>query len=165
MQKVISKKEIKKSISNNEILNENSLRLRELQELSESLNSYDETQELDESWERLKYLAAKYLPSYKVGDKILGGSKERQRMQNEIQRIMDNEAEGFLRALNGDIQQNNPEFPNNERKEDFLSTVLSISTVYDSIIAATQRANNPVTPEQANEYIENLRKYVNYMMS
>jgi len=165
MQKVISKKEIKKSVSNKEMLNESSLRLRELKELSEGLKNFNESQELDEGWERLKYLAAKYLPSYKVGDKIFGGSAEREKMQNQIQAIMDNEAEGFLRALNTDIENNNPEFPNNERKEDFLTTVLSISAVYDSIIAATQRGNNPVTPEQANEYIENLRKYVNYMMS
>ena len=165
MQKVISKKEIKETISNKNVLNEKSLRFRELRELSEGLQNYDESQELDESWERLKYLAARYLPSYKVGDRILGGAEERRRMQQEIQRIMDNEAEGFLTALDADIQNNNPEFPNNQRKEDFLRSVLGISAVYDSIIAATQRQNNPITAEQANEYIDNLRKYVNYMMS
>lgn len=161
MQKVISKKEIEKIVSNKKPLNESSIRLKELKELNEGLQNLDEA-----TWgERLKYLAAKYLPSYKVGDKILGGSKERQRMQAEIQKLMDKEGEGFLKSLNSDIEKNYPEFPNNLEKEDFLKGVLTISAVYDSIIAATKRSNNPITPEQANEYIDNLRKYVNYMMS
>jgi len=161
MQKVISKKEIKNSISNKNVLNEKTLRLKELQELSEGLQNLNEAT----FGERLKYLAAKYLPSYKVGDKILGGAKERKRMQDEIQKLMDAEAEGFLKKLNSDIEKNFPDFPNNEEKEEFLKGVLAISAVYDTIIAATQRSNSPITPEQANEYIENLRKYVNYMMS
>lgn len=161
MQKVISKKEIEKIVSNKNVLNESSIRIKELKELKEGLQSLNEA-----SWgERLKYLAAKYLPSYKVGDKILGGSKERQRMQAEIQRLMDKEGEGFLRALNTNIEKNYKDFPNTLEKEDFLKGVLEISAVYDSIVAATKRSNNPITPEQANEYIANLRKYVNYMMS
>jgi hypothetical protein len=158
MQKVISKKEIKKSISNKNVLNEKTLRIKELKELSEGLQNLNEA-----TWgERFKYLAAKYLPSYKVGDKILGGSKERARLQAEIQKLIDAEAEGFLKALNSDIGKN---FPNNLEKEEFLNGVLKISAVYDSIIAATQRPNNPLTPDQANIYIDNLRKYVNFMMS
>jgi len=161
MQKVISKKEIEKIVSNKNVLNESSIRLKELKELKEGLQTLNEA-----SWgERLKYLAAKYLPSYKVGDKILGGSKERQRMQAEIQRLMDKEGEGFLRALNSNIEKTYKDFPNSLEKEDFLKGVLEISAVYDSIVAATKRSNNPITPEQANEYIDNLRKYVNYMMS
>jgi hypothetical protein len=159
MQKKLSKKKLNEEVlelTSPRKLNEASLKIKELRELSEGLQNLNEAT----FGERLKYLAAKYLPSYKVGDKLFGGPKERARLQAEIQRVMDAEAEGFLKKLNNDIGK---EFPNNLKKEDFLDGVLKISAVYDSILAATQRPNNPITPDQANVYINNLRKYVNFM--
>ena len=159
MQKKLSKKKLNEDVlklTSSHKLNGKSLKLKELRELNESLQNLNEAT----FGERFKYLAAKYLPSYKVGNKILGGSKERARLQAEIQKLIDAEAEQFLKKLNDDIGK---EFPNNLEQEDFLKGVLKISAVYDSIKAATERPNNPLTPDQANKYIDNLRKYVNFM--
>ena len=72
MQKKLSKKKLNNGVlglTSSKKLNENSLMLKEFKQLSEELQHLDEA-----TWgEKLKYYAAKWLPSYKVGDKILCG--------------------------------------------------------------------------------------------
>ena len=162
MQKVISKKEIEKIVSNKKPLTEKSLKLKELQELKEGLQNLDEAS----FGEKLKYYAAKWLPSYKVGDKIFGSEKERQKMLNQIQAIIDSETQNgqdFINSLHNSLPIKYPDFPNNLEKEDFLKGVLEISAVYDTIKKAVD--DGKIKVGAADIYIDNLRKYVNYVMS
>jgi hypothetical protein len=146
MQKKISKKQLNQDINN----------LKSLGELNEATFA-----------EKIKYLAAKHLPSYKVGDKIFGTGQEGalKAMEAKIQKIVDEDSEGLIKTLHQNLQKNYPEFPNNEEKETFLKGVLEISAVYDSIVAATKRQQNPLLVDEADKYIEKLRQYVNYIMS
>jgi hypothetical protein len=163
MQKKLSKKKLNNGVlgfASSHKLNENSLMLKEFKELSEELQHLDEA-----TWgERLKYYAAKWLPSYKVGDKILGGEEERQKMLGQIQAIIDQEqkdGQNFIKGLDSRFKQT--DFPNNLEKKDFLEGVLEISAVYDTIKKAVD--DGKIKPAAANIFIDNLRKYVNYMMS
>ncbi len=134
MQKVLSKKQIE-----NDILNEG-------------------------LWDSAKYLAAKYLPKYKVGGKIwgFGQNKAMKEMQAQILKIINSEAKGYIKKLQQDIHEKNPEFPNNKDKKQFLTTVLEISQVYDTIKAAYE--NKEINQTEADTYISNLRAYVKYIM-
>ena len=134
MQKVLSKKQIE-----NDILNEGLL-------------------------DSAKYLAAKYLPKYKVGGKIwgFGQNKAMKEMQAEILKVINSEAKGYILKLQKDIKEKNPDFPNNKDGKQFLSTVLEISQVYDTIMAAYN--NKEINQTEADTYISNLRKYVTYII-
>jgi len=163
MQKKLSKKKLNNGVlglTSSQKLNKNSLMLKEFKQLSEELQHLDEA-----TWgEKLKYYAAKWLPSYKVGDKILGGPEERQKMLAQIQDIINqeqNDGQNFIKGL--DTHFKNTDFPNNLEKEDFLKGVLEISAVYDTIKKAVD--DGKIKPAAANIFIDNLRKYVNYMMS
>lgn len=122
-----------------------------------------ETETLDEgAWEKIKYGLSK-LGRYKAGGKIFGKGKVDQDAAERIKTIIDKKGNEAIAKLDAEIKQNNPEFPNNEKEVEFLNTILGISAVYDSIIAATQK-----TPQEegylpidaANGIINDLREYV-----
>jgi len=146
MQKKISKKQFNQDINN----------LKTLTQLNEATFA-----------EKIKYLAAKHLPSYKVGDKIFGTGQEKalKDIETRIREIIDNDSEGLIKTLHQNLQKNYKDFPNSEEKETFLKGVLEISAVYDSIVAATKRQQNPLLVSEADIYIAKLREYVNYIMS
>lgn len=113
-------------------------------------------------WTNIKYGLSK-LGRYKVGGSFGGVRKKDQEAAAKIQKIIDNKANEAIAKLDAEIKQQNPEFPNNKEPVDFLNTVMSISAVYDSIVAATQKdpKDEKYMPvDVANGVINDLREYV-----
>jgi hypothetical protein len=113
-------------------------------------------------WTNIKYGLSK-LGRYKVGGKFGGRRKTDQEAAAKIQKIIDNKANEAIAKLDAEIKQQNPEFPNNKEPVDFLNTIMSISAVYDSIVAATQKdpKDEKYMPiDVANGVINDLREYV-----
>jgi len=113
-------------------------------------------------WTNIKYGLSK-LGRWKVGGEFGGVRKKDQEAGAKIQKIIDNKANEAIAKLDAEIKQQNPEFPNNKEPVDFLNTVMSISAVYDSIVAATQKdpKDEKYLPiDAANGIINDLREYV-----
>jgi len=132
---------------------------------SENLNRLNEegVQQLNEDlWEKIKYGLSK-LGRYKAGGKIFRKGKIDKAAATQIKAIVDKRGNEVIQALDAKIKETNPKFPNNEKEEQFLNTILEISAVYDSIVASTQ-----LKPEDkgflpidvANGVIEDLAAYV-----
>jgi hypothetical protein len=134
----------------NKMLFENRLSKEEYETLNEGL------------WEKVKYGLSK-LGRYKAGGKILGKGKIDQEAAVKIQTIIDKKGNEMIKALNSSIKEKNPEFPNNKKGQDFLNTVLEISAVYDSVVAATKKDPKEegfLPIDAANTIIEDLAEYV-----
>jgi hypothetical protein len=136
--------------------------------LNEIVNDIDnnlihESENLDEGvWEKVKYGLSK-LGRYKAGGKIFGKGKIDQEAGAKIQAIIDKKGNEVIKALDATIKETNPEFPNSEKGADFLSTIMSISAVYDSVVAATQKKPEEegyMPVDAANGIINDLRDYV-----
>lgn len=131
--------------------------------LSENKISKSEVDSINEGlWEKVKYGLSK-LGRYKVGGKLTGRGKIDQESAAKIQSILDKKGNEVIKILNSKIKEENPEFPNNEKGEQFLKTVMEIATVYDSIVEATKK--NPeeegyLPIDAANTVIEDLAEYV-----
>ena len=145
-------------------LTENSdLLLKGNQMLIENKLSQQEYQVLQEgAWESIKYGLAK-LGRYKAGGKIFGKGKIDQEAGSKIQSILDKKGNEVIKQLDSSIKQENPEFPNNKEGEKFLSTVMNIASVYDSIVAATKKdpkEEGYLPTDAANSIIADLAEYV-----
>jgi hypothetical protein len=113
-------------------------------------------------WEKIKYGLSK-LGRYKANGKILGKGKVDQEAAEKIKAIIEKKGNELIAQLDAQIKETNPKFPNNEKEVDFLNTILGISAVYDSIIAATQKGPNDegyMPVDAANGVINDLREYV-----
>jgi len=113
-------------------------------------------------WEKIKYGLSK-LGRYKAGGKIFGKGKIDQEAAAKIQAIIDKKGNEVIKALDAKIKEVNPEFPNNEKGVEFLNTILDISEIYDSIVAATKKQPNEegyLPIDAANGVINDLREYV-----
>ena len=134
-----------------------------LKETVEKLEAMKAEDRLDEGfWSAIKYAISK-LGRYKAGGKIFGKGKVDQEYAAKIKNIIEKEGNEMIRDLDDKIKETNPEFPNNEDPQQFLSTILAISAVYDSIVAATKK--NPkdkgyMPIDAANGVINDLREYV-----
>ena len=136
-------------LKNNKLLFENKIDKVEFDKINEGL------------WEKIKYGLSK-LGRYKAGGKILGKNKIDQETADKIQTILDKKGNEVIKNLHSNIQQSNPEFPNNEKGEQFLKTVLEIATVYDSIVEATKKdpkEEGYLPIDAANTVIEDLASY------
>jgi len=114
-------------------------------------------------WTNIKYGLAKIGGRYKAGGKIFGKKKVDQEAAAKIKTIIDKKGNEMIKKLDDEIKQQNPEFPNNKEPKDFLNTILAISTVYDSVVAATQKDPKDETYmpiDVANGIINDLRDYV-----
>ena len=135
-----------------------------LKETVEKLDKMESEGRLDEGfWDAINYALSK-LGRYKAGGKIFGKGKVDQEYAAKIARIIDKEGNEMIRDLDAKIKETNPDFPNNYGSDKFLTTVLSIAAVYDSIVAATKK--NPkeqgyISIDIANGIINDLREYVN----
>ena len=136
--------------------------------INEMIKDIDENTLLSEGvvnegvWEKIKYGLSK-LGRYKAGGKIFGKGKIDQEAAAKIQAIIDKKGNEVIKNLDAKIKEENPEFPNNEKEVEFLNTIMSVSAVYDSLIAATQK--NPkdegyLPIDAANGIINDLREYV-----
>jgi hypothetical protein len=108
-------------------------------------------------WEKVKYGLSK-LGRYKADGKILGKGETDKKAMAQIQSIIDKKGNELIKSLDANIKQTNPEFPNNEKSNDFLNTILEISAVYDSIIESVNKGDMPI--DAANGIINDLREYV-----
>ena len=132
------------------LLSENKITKEELNVVNEGL------------WEKVKYGLSK-LGRYKAGGKILGKGKIDQETGAKIQSIIDKKGNEVIKTLNSTIKKENPEFPNNEKGEEFLKTVMAIAEVYDTIVASTKKdpkEEGYLPTDIANGIIEDLAEYV-----
>ena len=151
------------------------LLLKEFRTVAAQLHSLENNKLLTENeklllevslWDKAKYLMSK-LGRYKAGGKIFGKSKTDQEAGAKIQQIIDKKGNEMIKDLHSGIQKANSEgkgeFPNNQDPDIFLNIILSISQVYDGIVAATklkpeEKGYLPV--DAANNVISDLREYV-----
>jgi hypothetical protein len=135
-----------------------------LKETVEELDRMESEGRLDEGfWDTIKYALSK-LGRYKAGGKIFGKSKVDREYASKILNIIEKEGNEMIRDLDDKIKETNPEFPNNKDPKQFLSTVLAIAAVYDSIVAATKKNPNEdgyMPIDAANGVINDLREYIN----
>jgi len=140
-------------------------RIKITKEQKEMLENFllNEGKHLDEGlMDTIKYGLSK-LGRYKVGGKIFGRGKIDQEAGAKIQQIIDKASNTLIKNLNDKIKEENPQFPNNKDPQQFLSTVMSIAAVYDSIIDATTKNPNEegyLSVDAANGVINDLREYV-----
>ena len=134
--------------------------------LKETVDKLDELEakgSLDEGfWDTIKYGLSK-LGRYKAGGKIMVKGKVDIEYARKIQKIIGNEANEMIKDLDDGIQKTNPEFPNNKDPQQFLTTVMEIAAVYDSIVAATKKQPEEkgyIPIDAANGIINDLREYV-----
>jgi hypothetical protein len=151
------------------ILTEHQYNLIVSETINEMLKNVDESVLLSEEpideglWSKIKYNLANLTGRYKAGGKIFGKGKVDKEAAAKIKVIIDKKGNEMIKKLDDEIKQQNPKFPNNEEPKDFLNTILAISTVYDSIIAATQKDPKDETfmpIDVANGIINDLREYV-----
>jgi hypothetical protein len=123
----------------NELVESADLMLKGNRMLVENQLSDQEYQVLQEGlWEKVKFGLSK-LGRYKAGGKIFGKGKIDQEAAAKIQSILDKKGNEVIKKINDQIKSENPDFPNNEKGEEFLKTIIGIATVYDSIVAATKK--------------------------
>ena len=60
----------------------------------------------------------------------------------KIQFIIDKKGNELIKSLDDYIKKTNPEFPNNKDGKKFLSTIIYIAAVYDSVVDATRIDKN-----------------------
>lgn len=135
-----------------------------LKETVEKLNVLEIEGRLNEGFlDSVKYALSK-LGRYKAGGKIFGKGKVDTAYAEKIKNIIDKQGNEMIRLLDAKIKETNPEFPNNEDPQLFLTTVMEIAAVYDSIVAATKKQPNEegyMPVDVANGVINDLRDYVN----
>lgn len=135
-----------------------------LKETVDKLDEIEANGSLDEGfWDAIKYGLSK-LGRYKAGGKILGKGKVDREYADKIRKIIDKEGNELIRQLDAKIKETNPNFPNSKDPQQFLTTVMEIAAIYDSIVAATQKKPEEVgymPVDAANGIINDLREYTN----
>ena len=118
-------------------------------------------------WDTAKSYMSRLLGRYKAGGKIFGKGKIDQEAGAKIQSIIDKKGNEVIRSLHQEIKDINSkdgrDFPNNKDSNNFLNIILSISQVYDSIVASTKlnpKEKGYLAPDIANGIISDLREYV-----
>jgi len=134
-----------------------------LRETVEKLDIMEAEGRLDEGfWDTIKYALSK-LGRYKAGGKIFGKGAVDSEYTDRIQQIIDKKGNEMIKQLDAKIKEENPEFPNNKDPQLFLSTVMGIAQIYDSIVAATKKKPDEqgyMPIDVANGVITDLREYV-----
>jgi hypothetical protein len=134
-----------------------------LKETLDKINKIESEGNLNEGlMDTIKYGLSK-LGRYKAGGKIFGKGKVDQEAARKIQQIIDKQGNEVIKQLDATIREENPEFPNNEDPQKFLSTVMSIAAVYDSLVSSASKNPNEegyLPVDVANGVINDLREYV-----
>jgi hypothetical protein len=113
-------------------------------------------------WEKIKYGLSK-LGRYKAGGKIFGKGKVTKDAEEKIRKILNKESNKLLRGLDDKIKEVAPKFPNDEKGFTFLKGILTISAVYDSIVAGAKKGPDEegyMPVDAANQIIADLREIV-----
>ena len=145
--------------------------LGEIKELEEKINNplltESEKYLLEVSfWDKAKFFMSK-LGRYKAGGKIFGKDKIDQEAREKLQQILSKEGNELIKKMHDEIQKMDSKgkgtFPNNQDPEIFLNIIEYIATIYDSIIASTQKKQGDegfLPVDMANSIITDLREYV-----
>jgi len=132
-------------------------------ETLDNINKIESEGNLNEGlMDTIKYGLSK-LGRYKAGGQIFGKGKVDQEAARKIQQIIDKQGNEVIKQLDATIREENPEFPNNEDPQKFLSTVMSIAAVYDSLVSSASKNPNEegyLPVDVANGVINDLREYV-----
>ena len=124
-------------------------------------------------WDKAKYFLSK-AGRYKAGGKIFGKKAVDDEANEKILQIMSKKDNEVLKKLHDQIQELNKSkdsdgkpgrgtFPNNEDPQIFLTIIIAISAVYDSIVGATKKDKEDkefLPVDMANKLIIDLRGYV-----
>jgi len=133
-----------------------------LRETIQKIDAIEAGDKLDEGfWDSVKYGLSK-LGRYKANGKIFGKGKIDQEAGAKIQQIIDKQGNELIKTLDAKIREENPEFPNGKDPQQFLTTVMEIAAIYDSIVAATQKSpeeSGYMPIDAANGVITDLREY------
>lgn len=113
-------------------------------------------------WDSIKYGLSK-LGRYKADGKIFGKGKVDQAYKEKMELIINKKGNELIKKLDDLIKQTNQEFPNNKDPQKFLETIITIASIYDSIIIASSKGENEegyLPIDAANGLINDLREYV-----
>jgi hypothetical protein len=113
-------------------------------------------------WSKIKYGLSK-LGRYKAGGKIIGKNKVTKDAEDKIRNILNKESNKLLRGLDSTIREVSPEFPNDEKGITFLRGILTMGSLYDSIVAGTKKNQDEegyMPVDAANKIIADLREIV-----
>lgn len=139
---------------------------KELVKLYESIQyletRYDDNVISEGVWETIKYGLSK-LGRYKAGGKIFGKGKVTKDAENKIRDILNKESNKLLRGLDSEVRKVAPEFPNDKKRVTFLRAVITIGSLYDSIVEATKKGPKEegyMPVDAANTIINDLREMV-----
>ena len=83
--------------------------------------------------------------------------------EQKIKALLQKENNEIIRQLDAKIKEVAPDFPNTTDQHTFLTIVIEIAKIYDSIVASTKLDPNDKgykTDVQANDLIDDLRAYV-----
>lgn len=139
---------------------------KDIKLLNEVLTKIEENQNnttiTENTWSKIKYGLSK-LGRYKAGGKIFGKNKATKEANEKIRKILNKESNKLLRALDNQIKEMAPEFPNDEKPITFMRAILTYSAFYDSIVEATKKdlgEEGYLPVDAANEIIVDLREMV-----
>ena len=111
-------------------------------------------------WSKIKYYMAK-LPNLEKGGKIFGRTKRTKAAAEKLEAAIAKAAEKGFGNFRKKLEADYPEFPNMESKEEFMSALLDIGAIYDSLDAVVGKGIDAVS---ANAVVDALREYVKYLL-
>lgn len=112
------------------------------------------------AWEKIKYGLSK-LGTYKVNGRLFGRKKLKKETAEKVKAALAKASDERVQKLDDTIREKDPEFPNGKKQDDFLSSVISIAALYDSIVTAVgEEGKGNLPPDAANELINTIRDYV-----
>ena len=121
-------------------------------------------------WSKIKYYMGK-LGSIEKGGKVFGRKKRTKAAEEKLAAAIEKAAQKGFADFRNDIESEFPEFPNMEKKEDFVNALMNIGAVYDSVDAAVAKYDEQgaevkggLDPDSANALVSALREYVAFLL-
>ena len=121
------------------------------------------------AWSKIKYYMGK-MGSLEKGGKMFGRGKRSKEALEKLDAAIEQAAKQGFGQFKATIDQTYPEFPNMEDHEQFLTALMDIGAVYDSLEAAVNKYNqnaqakDGLDPDSANAVVEALRQYVQWLL-
>jgi hypothetical protein len=136
--------------------------------LTDSENLINEDGSINEGFlDKIKHSIAMLGGRYKVGDKYFWQFKGKKKVEDDaikrIQDILAKQSNIAIQKIDAEIKERDPKFPNSETQQQFLQTVMSISSVYDTLVSDVEKKegnDKQAAIDIANGVINDLRDYV-----
>tara|TARA_R110000824_G_scaffold302749_2_gene490530 strand:+ start:8545 stop:11778 length:3234 start_codon:yes stop_codon:yes gene_type:complete len=117
-------------------------------------------------WEGIKAWLAKAAPLERSGKLMRGREQAYIDAKERLNAAAEKAADQLVnRDLAGLMKQKYPEFPNMRTNEEFRDALLDVGTIYDSVVASTQKDREDpeyLDPTSANYLIAYLREFTQY---